>query len=235
MRWLAKTVLGGSLVMAGLLAGCGKSPKAVTAAETPSSPSATQPTVVLAPEPEPAATPSTSEMAAATPTPSAEESPSTNTAPAPLPSCGLKATVRDHGAASGNRFTLTLKNESTKPLRLVVPGDGSEVGWRTPALTWSASTHGAPVAPSPSGGRCGMMNRIEPNEIITLAPGASREVREWIPMPPFLAGTYDLRLTYRNDPAISSKLDRGDSAEVKRLIAASSACEVTTSSVHATL
>jgi hypothetical protein len=230
MRWLGMT--GGLLVLS--LAACAKNANTVAAKDGPvAAKDVAAPADVRAPSSEP---PAGASMGSATgsSTTSTEET-STNAPLPPLPSCGLKATVRDLGSTHGDaRFVLTLKNESSKPVRLVLPGDGSEVGWRTPALTWSATSGSQAVSPAPSP-RCGMMNHIEPAEIITLAPGASREMTEWIPPPPFTAGTYDLRLTYRNDPKLAAKADRGDSDEVKRLVEASSACEVTTTRIRATL
>ncbi|MBX3207673.1 MAG: hypothetical protein KF764_21670 [Labilithrix sp.] len=231
------------------LAGCAKSSGSATA-ESPNAPP--RPTslpigvLALPPEPEGAASQASSEAAstdaharghdeeseASLDGASGLRAPAPVTPPAP---CGLKAIVHDGGARAGaQRFTLTLKNDGTKTLRLVVPGDGSEVGWRTPVVTWSATVHGAPAAPL-EGGRCGMMNRIEANEIITLAPGASRSVKDWVPSPPFATGTYDLKLTYRNDPGLESRKGGGESEAVKRLLAGSSSCEVTSNTVRATL
>ena len=42
-----------------------------------------------------------------------------------------------------------------------------------------------------------------------------------------------MRLTYRNDPGIPTR--GGETDEVKRLLASSMACEVTTNAVHVTL
>lgn len=79
-----------------------------------------------------------------------------------------------------------------------------------------------------------MMNRVEAGEIVTLDPGASREITDWVSWPPFPSGTYDLRLTYRNDPELLGR--SGDASDaVKQLIAGSSACEVTTDTIRATL
>jgi hypothetical protein len=154
-------------------------------------------------------------------------------APSPTP-CTLKARLRDGGAKpNGRRFVLTLSNEGATPVGIVLPGDGSEVGWRTPVVTWSATTpKGKPVAPKEVM-RCGMMNRIEASEIVTLAPGASRVIDGWIPSPPFAPGTYDVRLTYRNDPGIAARTDTDPA--VAALVADTSACEATTNEVRARL
>jgi hypothetical protein len=80
-----------------------------------------------------------------------------------------------------------------------------------------------------------MMNRIEPSEIFTLAPGGSRDLKEWIGSPPVVPGTYDLSLTYRNDPGLASHSKGGESADVKRQLAATSACEATSNTIRVTL
>lgn len=81
-----------------------------------------------------------------------------------------------------------------------------------------------------------MMNRIEASEIFSLAPGASRELGEWVLAPSLPAGAYELRLTYRNDPGLTSgKTAANASDEVKHLIADTTPCEATTNSVLAKL
>ncbi len=109
----------------------------------------------------------TAEPAAPTPT-TESDGPSS-----PMSSCGLVATVSKK--ADGNGFALTLKNNGTKAVKLVTAGDGSEAGWRTPALAWTATQNGKP-AKELEGGRCGMMNEIEKNEVFTIAPGASHTI-----------------------------------------------------------
>jgi len=153
----------------------------------------------------------------------------------PLASCSLKATLRDAGPkASGPRFSLTLTNQGAKPLRLVVPGDGSGEGWRTPVLTWSAKDASGTDASRLNQGRCGFMNRIDASEIFTLAPGATRDLGAWISPPPFGPGTYEVRLTYRNDPRLAARKD-SEPDDVKQLILASSACEITSNAIRTKL
>ena len=173
--------------------------------------------------------------AAATPTEDGAPPAASPTSAASFAACNLKATLRDAGASpGGHRFVLTVKNAGMTPIRLVVPGDGSEAGWRTPTLTWTATSGGKRVAPLPQG-RCGMMNRIEASEIFTLAPGASRDLADWIAEPSFAKGTYNLRLTYRNDPGLATRGKGGESADVQRLLAGSSACEATSNALRVSL
>ena len=82
-------------------------------------------------------------------------------------------------------------------------------------------------------GRCGMMNKIMADEIFTLAPGASRTLRDWLGWPHYAAGTYDLELRYRNDPTLGAR-KAPVANDVAALIAGSSACDVTSNSIRAT-
>lgn len=159
-------------------------------------------------------------------TPPAAAEPAPVAAPVVLGSCDLQATVKmGKGPEGSKRYTLTLKNAGTAPLSLVVPGDGSEVGWRAPVLEWSATSDGRPVEQLESPG-CGMMNAIQADEIFTLAPGASKAMTDWIHGPTYAPGSYEVRLRYINDP----KREFGKvtaTPEVKAMLAASSACDVT--------
>lgn len=143
--------------------------------------------------------------------------------PTPMSSCGLVATITKK--ADGNGYALTLKNTSKQTLKLVDAGDGSESGWRTPSIAWTGTQNGKP-AKELEGGRCGMMNAIEKSEIFSIAPGASHSINQWIHGPLYAAGTYEVRLRYTNDP---KKLARKSSPppDVAALLAATSACEVT--------
>lgn len=146
-----------------------------------------------------------------------------------LSSCGLRAELSpgQHGMS-----TLTITNGGTKTVRLVVPGDGSEAGWRTPVLTWVAKRNGKP-AKEREGGLCGMMNPIDPSEVFELAPGQSRSIAEWVGGPNVEPGTYEVELHYKNDPTLATR--KGAGTGVEALLAATDACEVVTKSVHMTL
>ncbi|MEB2311941.1 MAG: hypothetical protein OZ928_08820 [Polyangiaceae bacterium] len=148
---------------------------------------------------------------------------------APLGTCGLVAHLE---RAPDGRFSLVLQNRGASELRLVVPGDGSEAGWRTPALAWTATSGGRPVSVEPA--RCGLMNPIDEQEIFSLSPGAERRLTEWVTAPQLPGGDYELRLRYRNDPGlIDSRVTA--TAEVRRKLAESSACEVATPPLRVTL
>lgn len=143
----------------------------------------------------------------------------------PVDDCGLRATIAEaRGRDGAKKYTLTLKNAGTTARTLVVPGDGSEYGRRTPMLAWSATRDGAPAAEVERPG-CGMMNAIEASEIFTLEPGASRAMSAWILGPSLAPGRYEVTLRYTNDPG-----DPGagnTSPEVAALLAKTTACDVT--------
>jgi hypothetical protein len=174
------------------------------------------------------------------PTAAAPEQPPAEAPPGPAvdapqgDTCGLRARLRALPSTDGfPHYALTLTNGGKKPVRLVIPGDGSEVGWRTPMLTWIATANGKPAAPAEAG-RCGLSNAIAEDEIFDLPPGQSREIKEWLGYPRFVPGTYDIKLRYRNDPSILAR-KAGMSPAVAQKIAGSSTCDVTTNAVVTTL
>jgi len=147
--------------------------------------------------------------------------------------CGLRSTLGSLGQKDGvEQYSLTLTNTSEQPVQLVLPGDGSQVGWRTPILTWTAKSGGKPIAElAPA--RCGMMNAIEASEIFTLAPGASRTLVEWLGWPRYAPGTYDLEVRYRNDPSLGAH-KASAAPDVAAKLASSGACDVTSNAIRAT-
>src|SRR5262245_110834 len=67
-------------------------------------------------------------------------------------------------------------NKGKKPVTVVLPGDGSDVGWRTPVVRWGKEERGTIR-------RCGNINRLKPEEVIELLPG-QRVKLDWIGHPP---------------------------------------------------
>lgn len=151
-----------------------------------------------------------------------DEEPASESARPAGDTCGLQASLRSESTADGAQIVVTLTNHGTKTVRLVVPGDGSDAAMRTPVLSWIATSGGKPAEPE-AVARCGMTNPIEASEVFTLAPGASREMRDWVGQPQVKAGTYDVKLRFRNDPSITGNASPG----VAKLVAATDACDVT--------
>lgn len=101
------------------------------------------------------------------------------------------------------RFVASLVNRGTLPVLIVQPGDGSRVGWRTPHVRWEVRNVATnELVRVPGSGRCGNMNTISLEEMVTLAPGKRCELLDWFG-PPYLpaGGTYRVALRYDNDPA----------------------------------
>lgn len=149
--------------------------------------------------------------------------------------CGLHALLGAHPTPNGSlTYSLTLTNQGKVARSLVVPGDGSSAGWRTPVLSWSAVTLAGKPAKEGQMARCGLMNAIDSTELFTLAPGASKVLSGWIDGPRLPPGTYYLRLRYRNDPKLAGGRARTEPAAAKG-IAASSPCDVTSAPLRVTL
>jgi len=129
------------------------------------------------------------------------------TAPATL---DLHIAAKDASLTLGQQpqITATITNKGSVPVMLVLPGDGSKWGWRTPLVGFSSMKsdkdkpkHPAAV-PLYRGGRCGNINALKNNEVFTLAPGKSKDLPDWIGCPAFTEpGTYSVVFYYANDPA----------------------------------
>jgi hypothetical protein len=89
---------------------------------------------------------------------------------------------------------VTLVNNGNKEVTLVKPGDGSEIGWRTPIIEWSAvDRHSIRM--------CGNINPLQPGEVFKLLPGERKDLSEWLGFPYVSApGRYTVALKYTNDP-----------------------------------
>lgn len=75
------------------------------------------------------------------------------------------------------RITATLANRGTDPVRVVLPGEGSRYGLRTPMVSWAIAPAEDPspaYKPLATGGGpllCGHIPSLTPRELVTLAPG----------------------------------------------------------------
>ncbi len=110
--------------------------------------------------------------------------------------------VSNTGMLPPEVFQVTIRNRGTETVTLVEPGDGSEVGWRTPILTWQVELVGA-VHASPPYVRCGNINVLRPQEVFDLKPGESHVLTHLVPAVRVTrSGTYKLRLRYENNPLL---------------------------------
>lgn len=121
------------------------------------------------------------------------------------PKLDLELIAPDKAPTSGahhSGYKAILHNKCDKPVTLVLPGDGSSVGWRTPHIRWSLAPVGKELqAHKPMGARCGNINGFRPTEIFVLEPGAKKDLGGWIGGVTFpAAGEFDLVLHYENDP-----------------------------------
>ena len=152
----------------------------------------------------------------------------------PLPACALRLSIEAKAlripADDWLEVTATLENVGSTEVVLVEPGDGSESGWRTPVLRWSArrierGARAVTLQPEP---RCGLMNGPQPrSEVFALAPGSSRRL-EMPVFPPRLGppGLYEVTLTYENDPAMAFHGTASDDPAL-RPYKKSTACRIT--------
>ena len=75
-------------------------------------------------------------------------------------------------------FTAALVNRSVQPVTIVLPGDGSSDGMRTPIVRWTPATT--------VGRSCGNINRLRSEEVLELEPGGRVRIG-WLGWP-HLAG-----------------------------------------------
>lgn len=148
----------------------------------------------------------------------------------PPPRCaGVQLTIEAAGTKKDRTFVGTIVNGGTTPVVLVMPGDGSEDGDRSPVLTWQAHTlAGKPAKPVEMGG-CAWMNPIHESEVFTLAPGERKGLGDWLGAPRVEPGRYVVRLTYDNRPELVVPSRRGhgvDDSAALALIRRSTPCTV---------
>ena len=125
----------------------------------------------------------------------------------PTPECELQIEVpaKIKQDAHG-QIKVRINNVGDAPVTFVLPGDGSEVGWRTPLIKWSLTRLDPPDSNDApplgfSGGRCGNINQLDPREVFTLNPGESRELSQWVNLPYGMPpGKYRAVFHYSNVP-----------------------------------
>jgi hypothetical protein len=90
-------------------------------------------------------------------------------------------------------FVAHLVNDGAEPVTIVLPGDGSESAMRTPIVRWSP--------PMQLGGRCGNVNALKAEEVVTLQAGASVPLTGWIGLPSLKdPGKHHVSLELENIP-----------------------------------
>lgn len=87
------------------------------------------------------------------------------------------------GQSDGEHHSIvgTLTNVGATPEQVILPSDGSLAHLREPHLTWEAIAGGISLARRDTSG-CGMYDERWWEQVITLAPGESREL-EWVSNP----------------------------------------------------
>jgi hypothetical protein len=130
-------------------------------------------------------------------------------------------------------LTATLVNRGTAPITLVAPGDGSDDGMRTP-VTWLSIRRGRErVIPNPLRRRCGNMNPLRASDLLVLEPGRAIVLESlWTHAVLDRAGTYDVRLHYRNQPAHEWAHPDEQPADLLARVRESLPCEIVSNPVR---
>ena len=110
---------------------------------------------------------------------------------------------------------VNLFNPTKDTIIIVLPGDGSIDGWRTPIVKWSiiklGNTQNHPDEDKAISGqrrmRCGNVNGLKLDEIKYLAPNDSLQLNRWVYLNfrPHQPSKYSIKFYYRNDPNIEWK------------------------------
>jgi len=119
--------------------------------------------------------------------------------PSESASCGLvlEVTPLQQSVRPGQppAATAILTNRGERSLTLVMPGDGSERGRRTPFVLWRFEP---PTQLDIIG--CGSITGLEQGEVFVLAPGDSRVLGSVRAAQFLRAGSYKATVAYENNP-----------------------------------
>jgi hypothetical protein len=111
------------------------------------------------------------------------------------------------------QFRAELINAGKEPIVIVLPGDGSIVGWRTPIVRWKPHMRNERW--------CGNINALKADEVITLQPQARVDISEWIGWPTLnKVGTHKVVLEIENVPGhrwYGEPLGKHDAAAMARV------------------
>lgn len=95
------------------------------------------------------------------------------------------------------RMSARLTNNGPCAATLVLPGDGSRMGRRSPVVEWLFT----PGRKLPGFEGCGNINALRQGEVFTLQPGETRELRDWIePLALPTARRFRAVMVYSNEP-----------------------------------
>ena len=127
--------------------------------------------------------------------------------PAPTPAGGEDARLElriEHRDSPSPRGTwhAELLNHGPDAVTIVLPGDGSHRGARTPVVEWIVEHADGSPAEVRGTAHCGNINPLTDGEIVSLRSGGSAAFDRYGFLPPKLpaTGTFHVRLRYTNDP-----------------------------------
>lgn len=100
---------------------------------------------------------------------------------------------------------VTLHNTDRDTVTLVLPGDGSYWGWRTPLMDWEVRAPGGPRLERTPVALCGNINPLHADQVFRLPPGAQRKFTTAVPeyYPYEKSHSYEFRLSYENRPHLA--------------------------------
>ncbi len=100
---------------------------------------------------------------------------------------------------------VTLHNTDRDTVTLVLPGDGSYWGWRTPLMDWEVREAGGPPLKRTPLALCGNINPLRAGEVFRLPPGAQRKFTTAVPEYYRYGKShrYQFRLSYENRPHLA--------------------------------
>lgn len=102
------------------------------------------------------------------------------------------------------KIDIYIFNNSESSVKLVQPGDGSLVGWRTPIVKWSVinQTQNSHSFELSNVARCGNINSPSAKDVFILESGKSQKLNKNYRFPeiPKKIGTYRIQLSYLNLP-----------------------------------
>jgi len=130
----------------------------------------------------------------------------------------------------------TLRNNDPDSVTLVLPGDGSYFGRRTPLMDWEVLTADGRRVERQGVLLCGNINPLRADEVFTLPPGGEKKFLALVPSyyQYKRSGHYRLKLTYENRPRLSwagDPLGRHDATAMRR-IQKSTRCKLVSNAIQ---